>query len=97
MYNDNPLFVSYGLKYGNYDQDYSDVSMMPLDDYKLINEFWNAIFTKFPDDYGTDQILNEINKSGFHIEEVRDPNKNLRGWVFPNDKERLAFSLKFGV
>jgi hypothetical protein len=90
-YLDNPLFISYGLKYGKYDEDY------PIKWVSSVNDFWSAVFSKFPDEYTTDLMIEEINKSGFHIEAVRDPNENLRGWFFPNEKERLLFSLKFGV
>lgn len=97
-YKNNPLFVSYGLVYGDeYDKDYPSTHAWPFNEYSLIMTFWDTLFAKFPEDCTTTEMVEKINASGFHIEQIRDPSEHLRGWVFPSETERLAFRLKYGI
>lgn len=92
-YKDNPLFVSYGLNYGDWDDEYHS----GVEDYTKIGSFWSAVFDEFPREYNVEEILSAINEIGFHILSMKDPADNFRGWLFPSEKERLLFSLKYGV
>lgn len=95
-YFDNPLFISYGLRYECNDILYDDPEILERE-YLNVIEFWEKLYRQFPPEYVVSDVINDINASGFHIGEIRDSRHNFRGMLFPNEKERLAFSLKYGL